>query len=46
MIPDLDIDKELANVDPDWVTLTVHRIGEMIPDTASPAPTTSAAGWT
>ena len=39
MIPDLDIlDKQLANVDPDWVTLTVRGIGEMVPDTASPAP--------
>jgi hypothetical protein len=39
MIPDLDIlDKQLANVDPDWVTLTIRGIGEMVPDTASPTP--------
>jgi hypothetical protein len=39
MIPDLDIlDEQLANEDPDWVSLTVRGIGEMVSDTASPAP--------
>jgi hypothetical protein len=41
MIPDLDIlEKQLANVDPAWVTLTVRGIGEMAPDTGTPAPNT------
>jgi choline dehydrogenase-like flavoprotein len=39
MIPDLDmLDEQLANVDPAWVTLTVRGIGEMAPDTGTPAP--------
>lgn len=36
MIPDLDLlDKQLANTDPDWITLTVRCVGEMTGDKAS-----------
>jgi hypothetical protein len=45
MIPDLDmLDEQLANVDPAWVTLTVRGIGEMAPDTVTPAPN-DAGSW-
>jgi choline dehydrogenase-like flavoprotein len=39
MVPDLDLlQDQLANTDPDWVTLTVRGIGEMHGDTTTPAP--------
>jgi hypothetical protein len=44
MIPDLDLlDQQLANTDPDWVTITFRGIGEMHgdPTTPVPNPTTS-----
>lgn len=43
MIPDLDVlESHLANVDPNWVTITLRGIGEMRSDTTSTAP--SATG--
>lgn len=39
MIPDIDIlDQQLANTDPDWVTITLRGIGEMHGDRTSPVP--------
>jgi GMC oxidoreductase len=39
MIPDIDIlDNQLANTDPDWVTITLRAIGEMRGDPASTVP--------
>ncbi|MDQ4098503.1 MAG: GMC oxidoreductase [Actinomycetota bacterium] len=39
MIPDIDIlDRQLANTDPDWVTITLRGIGEMHGDRSSPIP--------
>jgi choline dehydrogenase-like flavoprotein len=44
MIPDLDLlDQQLANTDPDWITITLRGIGEMRGTTTTPVtnPTTS-----
>jgi GMC oxidoreductase len=44
MIPDLDLlDQQLANTDPDWITITLRGIGEMRGNTTTPVsnPTTS-----
>lgn len=39
MVPDIDIlDRQLANTDPDWVTITLRAIGEMHGDRTSPVP--------
>ena len=39
MIPDLDLLKEqLANDDPEWITLTLRGVGEMIGDRTTPVP--------
>lgn len=39
MVPDLDlVEAQLANVDPDWVTLTLRGIGEMVGDRVTPVP--------
>ena len=39
MIPDIDIlDRQLANTDPEWVTITLRGVGEMHGDRASPVP--------
>lgn len=45
MIPDMDIlDRQLANTDPDWVTITLRGIGEMHGDRTSPVPN-PATSW-
>jgi choline dehydrogenase-like flavoprotein len=45
MIPDLDLlDQQLANTDPDWVTITLRGIGEMQGDQTSPVPN-STTSW-
>ena len=39
MVPDIDIlDRQLANTDPDWVSVTLRAIGEMRGDRTSPVP--------
>jgi choline dehydrogenase-like flavoprotein len=39
MIPDLDLlDQQLVNTDPDWITITVRGIGEMIGDRSTTVP--------
>ena len=39
MIPDIDlVEAQLANVDPDWVTVTLRGIGEMVGDRITPVP--------
>ncbi len=39
MIPDLDLLKEqLANDDPEWVTITLRGVGEMVGDRITPVP--------
>ena len=39
MIPDIDLlDQQLANTDPDWITITLRGIGEMHGDTTTPVP--------
>lgn len=39
MIPDIDIlDRQLANTDPEWVTITLRGVGEMHGDRTSPVP--------
>jgi hypothetical protein len=39
MIPDIDlVEAQLANVDPEWVTVTLRGIGEMVGDRATPVP--------
>lgn len=39
MIPDIDIlDRQLANTDPDWVTITLRGIGEMHGNRSEPVP--------
>lgn len=45
MIPDLDVlTAQLANTDPDWVTVTLRGIGEMHPDPETPVPN-AAGSW-
>ena len=42
MIPDVDLfEQQMANADPDWLTLTLRCIGEMSGDTVSSVPDTS-----
>lgn len=39
MIPDIDmLDRQLANTDPDWVSVTLRAIGEMHGDRTAPVP--------
>jgi len=44
MIPDLDLlNEQLANDDPDWITITLRGIGEMTGDRTAPTPNTIAS---
>jgi hypothetical protein len=44
MIPDLDnLNAQLANDDPNWITITFRGIGEMIGDRATPIPHANAS---
>jgi choline dehydrogenase-like flavoprotein len=44
MVPDLDLlDQQLANTDPDWVTITLRGIGEMHGDPTTPVPSPTAS---
>jgi hypothetical protein len=39
MVPDLDLlDQQLANADPDWITVTLRGIGEMVGDQVASVP--------
>jgi choline dehydrogenase-like flavoprotein len=39
LVPDLDLlDQQLANADPDWITMTMRAVGEMHGDTSTPVP--------
>jgi GMC oxidoreductase len=39
MVPDLDLlEQQLANTDPDWITITLRGIGEMHGTTTTPVP--------
>lgn len=39
MVPDLDLlDQQLANADPDWITVTMRGVGEMHGDANAPVP--------
>jgi len=39
MVPDLDLlEQQLANTDPDWITLTLRAVGEMHGDAGAPVP--------
>ena len=45
MIPDLDLlDQQLANDDPEWITVTMRGVGEMHGDTTS-VPPAAGASW-
>jgi hypothetical protein len=45
MIPDLDLlDQQLANTDPDWITITLRGIGEMHGTTTTPV-TDPSTSW-
>jgi choline dehydrogenase-like flavoprotein len=45
MVPDIDLlGQQLANTDPDWITLTLRGIGEMRGDRTSPVPS-STTSW-
>jgi choline dehydrogenase-like flavoprotein len=44
MIPDLDLlDQQLANTDPDWITITLRGIGEMHGTTTTPIPSPTSS---
>ena len=44
MVPDLDLlDQQLANTDPDWVTVTMRAVGEMHGETGAPVPSADAS---
>lgn len=44
MVPDLDLlDQQLANTDPDWITVTLRAIGEMHGDRVSSVPNPSTS---
>jgi len=45
MVPDLDLlDQQLANTDPEWITMTLRAIGAMTGDTTTPVPS-SESSW-
>ena len=45
MVPDLDLlDQQLANTDPDWITVTMRGIGAMVGDRTTPV-ATSSTSW-
>ena len=44
MIPDIDLlARQLANTDPDWVSITLRGVGEMHGDRTSPVPNASSS---
>src|SRR4029453_11248857 len=44
MVPDLDLlDQQLANTDPDWITITLRGIGEMRGATTAPVPSPTSS---
>ena len=46
MVPDLDLlDQQLANTDPDWITVTMRGIGAMVGDRTTPVATGNGFDW-
>lgn len=44
LVPDLDLlDQQTANIDPDWITITLRAIGAMDGDRTTPVPSTESS---